>query len=259
MKLFYRQYGSGPPLLLLHGLLGSSDNLHSIALGLQDRFEVFVPDLRNHGRSPHSEGFSYPLMASDISELVKHLDLKKVNLVGHSMGGKVAIEFALAYPDVLQHLVVVDITPGRTAPRYRNHLKALLDMDLSSVHSRSDAERMFSAHINDRMIMLFLLKNLKKAAAGEFGWKANLPAIAAHYDAIWTELEGKRSWLGPSLVIRGSRSDTVADRRLAELYEYLPNAQIETVMDTGHWLHTEATEKFISLVAGFLTDRAWDT
>ena len=253
MKLFHREYGQGAAVVLLHGLLGSSDNWHTVAGMLADRYRVIVPDMRNHGRSPHSDSHTYAALSEDVLEMVHELGLERPVLVGHSMGGKVAMELALSHPEVPRAVVVEDMIPGETSPISGPYIHTLLELDLSSGRKRKDFEERLIEQIGDRTLALFLLKNIGRDANGTFSWKCNLDALDANYDELWKELEGGRTWEGPALIIRGGRSDIVADDRFGEIFSYFPKALIATVDHAGHWVHGDALTEFLIHLQHFLT------
>ena len=241
-------------MLLLHGLLGSSDNWHTVATILSDRYRVVVPDLRNHGRSPHSDLFDYPLLAGDVVELVDDLALIKPVLIGHSMGGKTAMEVALRYPELPGAIVAEDMIPGETSDENSRYVKALLNIDLSSVDTRREVESLLSNDVENRVLLLFLLKNLQRTPEGVFSWKANVASLDANYQNLWRELEIGSAWDGPSLFIRGGRSDMVPDDRFKELFSYFPDAKIITIAEAGHWVHGESMTEFLIHIRRFLDD-----
>jgi pimeloyl-ACP methyl ester carboxylesterase len=254
--LFYRDYGDGHPVLLIHGLLGSADNWHTVATMLAERFRVVAPDLRNHGRSPHSEELSYKLLADDVVELITRLDLQDPILVGHSMGGKTAMELALSYPDVPRGLVIEDMVPGRTAPVSGKYIRLLREINLGAIQRRKDAEEILLRSIDDRALVLFLLKNLARGPEGSFTWRANLSALDAEYDSLWQELPPGREWGGPVLFIRGARSGIVADELFGEIFSYFPKARITTVKEAGHWVHADGLTQFMIHLNQFLDAQA---
>ncbi len=240
------------PVFLLHGLLGSGDNWHTIAQELSERRKTVVPDLRNHGRSPHSDEVGYSRMADDIRSLMDELKIPTTIIVGHSMGGKAGMELALSQPDCVEGLIVEDMIPGKTTPEYERFVDALRKIDVSSISSRREAEERLSKHVPDRTERLFLLKNLDRTNDGGFSWKPNLDGLAHRYQEIWAGLRFGRTYEGPSLFIRGGNSSTVADERISEIFHFFPNARVETIEDAGHWIHAMHPERFVTLVEAFI-------
>lgn len=253
MRLHYREYGEGPPVVLLHGLLGSSENWHTIARTLSQDYRVVVPDLRNHGKSPHSDDFSYPLLASDLLELIRSMRLMKPILVGHSMGGKTAMELALEFPDIPRAVVVEDMIPGQTEGMAGKHIRMLLELDLARAAFRNDIESQLLRKINDRRLVLFLLKNLVRNKDKSFSWRSNLKALITNYDGIWKGLKPGRMWEGPVLFLRGSESAVVMDESFEEIFDFFPRAKILTVENAGHWVHVDNADEFILHLEKFVT------
>ena len=253
-ELHYREYGSGDPVIVLHGLLGSGDNWHTIARSLSGNFRVLAVDQRNHGSSPRAEGMDYPSQAADVLQLLDSLSLKKAWLIGHSMGGKTAMEVALAYPERVGALVVVDIAPVAYPPRYRDMMEALLEVDLSRIGKRSEADALLSGKVPDRMLRFFLLKNLKRTARGCFRWRIDLPAIIADYESVWAGIAGGRTFTGPSLFIAGGNGGYLTDADREPIIDRFPSARFVTFEHAGHWVHAEEPARFIETVTGFFTD-----
>jgi len=169
-------------------------------------------DLRNHGDSPHSPGFTYPLLASDVVELIGRLGFERVALLGHSMGGKTAMELALSRSDLVERMIVVDIAPKRYLPRHEDLRDAMLSVDLSAIRSRREAEAVLAQRISDQPLRLFLLKNLRRDDSGGFHWRLDLASISASFANLWTEIDGGRSYVGPTLFLRGGSPPTYSMR-----------------------------------------------
>jgi pimeloyl-ACP methyl ester carboxylesterase len=252
MRLHHHCQGGGFPLIILHGLLGSSDNWQNISRKLAGQFQVCAPDLRNHGRSPHDETFDYDAMGDDLLELMADRQFGRAHLLGHSMGGKVAMNFALRHPEKVEKLVVVDITPRAYEPSHLPIFEALSSLDLSSFRERGEVDRALAARIKDVVVRQFLLKNLGRDEHGTLHWKPNLPVIRRKYNELNAALEVRGKFEGPALFIKGEKSDyiTEADREL--IARMFPNAQMAEIPEAGHWVHAEAPEKFITIVSEFL-------
>lgn len=252
MKLNYKQYGQGPPLIILHGLLGSLDNWHTLAKKFGEAYTVYTIDQRNHGRSPHSEDLSYPLMADDLYEFMQDHQITSACLIGHSMGAKTAMQFAIHYPHMAQQLVLVDMHPFRNAPSHQTIFEALKSVDLSTLERRSDADEQLKPLIPDFGIRQFLLKNLTRTEEGGYGWKVNLPVLEKAYDKI---LEGVNNgtFEGPVLFLKGGRSDYIDETNLPEYQQIFPHATLKTIEESGHWIHAEAPQQFYDAVQAFLS------
>ena len=250
--LAFGKYGSGRPLIILHGLLGSGENWKSQAKHLARRYAVYTPDLRNHGSSFHDEQMSYPVMAEDVRRMMDEETIAGPLVMGHSMGGKTAMELALRYPEDVEALVVVDIAPFPYKPVYSNLFSALEKVDVNAVGSRKEAEEQLKPYVSDRMVRLFLLKNLRRPAAGGFAWRVNLAALSRHYTDIWGGLEGSRVYRGPVLFVEGEKSGSGITERWDEITELFPSAEKAVIPKTGHWVHAEKPREFLHVVSGFL-------
>ncbi len=267
MKLNFRKYGEGPPLIILHGLYGSSDNWISIARELAENFEVFVPDLRNHGNSPHINEHNYRLLKNDIHDFMEQHALKSATLLGHSMGGKAAMFFAAEFPDRLDNLVVVDISPrsyksaNAPAPHTVDHLniiEAMLNVDFSEVDNRMDVDMILAETIKSQRIRQFLLKNVKRKDKNSFCWKLNLEVLHRSMPDILEGLDPQKINNGsgltgfPVLFIKGENSDYISDPDFPVIQQIFPAAEIVTIPNAGHWLHAEQTDLFLKNVKYFL-------
>ncbi len=251
VALHYQKTGTGDPVLILHGLFGSGDNWHRIARELSGRYEVFAVDLRNHGKSPHSSQFNYDVMSDDLIGFVRHHHLNGISLIGHSMGGKAAMQFAFSWPDFVRKLVVVDIAPKAYAASDRQVIDALASLDLSMVSRLKDADEMLQAAIADDAVRLFLLKNLKREKDSAYRWQINVDAIRKEYKRLTSEITGT-PFDKPCLFVRGEYSDYILDSDWPAILQYFPKAELVTIPGAGHWVHTDAPEAFIQAVRTFL-------
>lgn len=255
MELFFREYGDGEPLTILHGLFGAGGNWHTLSrreFGSVRR--VVVPDLRNHGESPHDARMDYPSMAEDVIELWDRMGLDSSDLVGHSMGGKVAMQVALAYPERVRRLVVVDIAPKAYPRGHDVILEALKEARPEERTSREEVDGELAKSIEDISVRQFLLKNLRRTGDDGLAWQLNLDAIASSYDLIRGGLDAFSTFEGPTLFIRGGRSPYVREDDLELIRAYFPQAQLATIPQAGHWVHAEAPEEFAREVLAFLAD-----
>ncbi|MDX1595243.1 MAG: alpha/beta fold hydrolase [Gammaproteobacteria bacterium] len=251
MKLHYRRHGGGPPLVLLHGLFGSNENLGSIARALAGDFEVTALDLRNHGRSPHGRDMDFASLAGDVADTLDALELERVALLGHSLGGKTAMELALSDPGRVERLLVVDIAPVAYDRRHDEELDALLSLELDALGSRSDADRALAERVPNPAIRQFLLKNLARGDDG-FEWRIPLEVIRDAYPDIAAAPPSFGPYEGPTLFVRGGGSDYVPDDAEPAIRERFPEARIETIPGAAHWVHVEAPEQFVGIVREFL-------
>ena len=258
MNLFSQEYGAGPPLVILHGLLGSLDNWHTLSKKFGTSFRVFAVDQRNHGRSPHSEILTFDAMAQDLAEFLDLQQIPSASILGHSIGGKTAMQFALSYPDRVDRLIVVDIAP-RAYPRLHDEiLGAMMSVDLLHPQSRQQVDGQLSKRITDLALRQFLMKNLGRDDSGRFFWRANLEVIDRSYTEIAREIKAAKPFKKPSLFLKSNQSSYVRESDTRSIRETFPNAQIVGV-DTGHWIHAEAPDRFFEIVLSFLLGNAQQT
>ncbi|MBM4200544.1 MAG: alpha/beta fold hydrolase [Gammaproteobacteria bacterium] len=254
VALHTRAYGDvGPPVVILHGLLGSHRNWRSIAQSLASDRRVFAVDLRNHGQSPHSERMDYPHLTSDIAALIHDLELGRVQLMGHSLGGKVAMCVALADPELVESLVVVDIAPVPYPDRNAPILQALRALPLAELNDRSSADRKLAEAISEPQLRQFLLTNLVPTADG-FYWQANLDALARAGAVLssFPDFGSEAAFPGPALFLAGSESPyRVTDHR-TRIGELFPDFSLRTIDGAGHWPHIDQPNEFLATVRTFL-------
>ncbi|WP_024929575.1 alpha/beta fold hydrolase [Methylophilus sp. OH31] len=248
MQLHTQTLGQGQPLVLLHGLFGSADNWGSIAKHFAQHYQVISVDLRNHGRSPHSDSQTYPEMANDLLETFNALGLEQVHLLGHSLGGKVAMQFATQYPEKVSKLIVVDMAMRAYPDRYTQLMDHMLAVDLRQMASRNEVDNALKDSITNVRVRQFLLTNLVKNE-DELQWRINLPALKANYAKLIAALAVHFDQ--PSLFIRGERSDYVQDSDITQLQQHFPQAEFVT-LPTDHWVHAEQPQLFIQAVENFL-------
>ncbi len=253
MRLYTRVHGEGPPLVLLHGLFGSNENLGGIARALSGRFTIYAMDLRNHGRSPHAEHMDYPTMAADVHDTMAAHALDGAFVLGHSMGGKTAMQLALSHPDRVERLIAVDIAPVAYDHRHDRELTAIRGLDLSAIGSRGDADAALAGAIPEATIRQFLLKNLVRSDGG-FAWRIPVETIAAAYDAIAAAPVGDTPYKGPTLFVCGGASNYVPAGTETAIRAFFPSARIETVERASHWVHVQAPDAFLELVDDFLDE-----
>lgn len=255
-ELNYNRLGGGQPLLVLHGLFGSGRNWQSHARRLAESFEVVNVDLRNHGQSFHADEMNYPAMADDVARLIGNLDLGACHLLGHSMGGKVAMILALTHPGLVTDLVIADIAPVVYAHDHDELVDAALGLRLEALGSRADADRALADSIGDASLRGFLLQNLARDGDG-WRWRVNWPAIRREMEKLTAFIDLPDDWRIdlPALFIRGSKSDYVGDEEIAQIERHFDNAEFATIENAGHWLHAEQPQAFIERVLDFLLPR----
>ena len=251
--LYSRIEGEGKPLLIIHGFLGMSDNWKSLgALYATEGFQTHMIDLRNHGKSFHSEDFSYDVMSQDILEYCQQHNLNKVSIIGHSMGGKVAMLFATTYPEMVDKLIVADIGPKYYAPHHDAIFAGLNAVDFSTKPSRTEVEEILLPFISDFGTRQFLMKNLYWVTPGQLDFRFNLPVFNKTMDVIGTALPGNALFENPTLFIRGENSNYILDADVPEIKKHFPDFQLITIPDVGHWLHAENPKLFFEETSRFL-------
>jgi len=252
MKLHTRERGSGPVLFILHGLFGSGDNWNSVARGLEDRWRVVMPDLANHGQSPHTHTYTFDSMAADLFDTADDLGIKTFSLMGHSMGGKAAMVAALSDPRRIEKLIVADVAPRGYPPRHRKVIEAMKKVRSAQVGSRQEADRLMAEDIHDRMIRAFLLKNLDRDDQNNFKWKLNLKIISDHLENVGLATYPHWPIEIPTMFIRGINSNYITDDDILDIREYFSNVSVESIGNAGHWVHAEQPEAFFNTAIAFL-------
>lgn len=251
--LYSKIEGTGKPLLIIHGFLGMSDNWRS--LGSQfvtEGFQVHILDLRNHGRSFHSDEFSYELMVQDVVDYCQAHKLEKINIVGHSMGGKVAMLLATTHPELVDKLIVADIGPKFYPQHHQDILAGLNAVDFSKKPSRNEVEEIITKYITDLGTRQFLMKNLYWLEPGQLAFRFNLAVFNENMDVIGVPLPENLIFEKPTLFIRGGKSNYILDSDFENIKYHFPNSIIETIPNVGHWLHAENPAAFYQIVTSFL-------
>lgn len=251
-KINFKSFGEGDPVIIMHGLLGMLDNWHSFAKKLAKDYLVYIVDLRNHGKSFHSDEMNYKLMADDILGFMEKNGIPKATLLGHSMGGKVGMQFALDQPSMVSNLIVVDMAPIAYSGGHQEILDALLSVDIDNAEERADVENHLMSRIQSKPIVWFLMKNLSRKKEGGFKWKANLESLNRNYREILQEISGQSPYEGDSLFIKGENSDYLNDRALPLIRELFPNFQRVEIEGAGHWVHADAPKATLKAVKQFL-------
>ena len=252
MQLYYQQYGNGFPLIILHGLLGASGNWHTLSRNVfADHFNVFALDLRNHGRSPHYDIFDFPSMVADVVAFLDEQGLAEAHVLGHSMGGKVAMWLALEHPNRVKKLISADIAPRTYPPHHMHILNGLKAVKPHLFGSRAEIDEALAAHIDAFPVRQFLLKNLE-LKNGVYRWKMNLDVISSQYPRINEGIETASRYGKPALFIKGGKSNYITDQDKPMIQALFPDVQYAELPDAGHWLHAEAPEAFASAVLNFL-------
>lgn len=238
-------------VVLLHGLFGSGSNLLTLTKSLSPFFKLALFDLRNHGKSAHSDVMDIAAMARDVVAKMDSLGVAQADLIGHSLGGKVAMEVALSFPDRVKHLVVADIAPVAYARGHDDILKALQGLDLRGIENRQQADTELQNAIPELAVRQFLLKNLIRNSDQSWAWKMNLPVIAKCYDKL-SQAPSGGAFSGPTLFVRGGASGYIKDEHRVVIQRQFPNVEIKTIEDAGHWLHAEKPLIFNEMLLSFL-------
>ncbi|WP_304635200.1 MULTISPECIES: alpha/beta fold hydrolase [Pseudoalteromonas] len=252
MLLNYQQSGQGSHVVLIHGLFGSLENLNVIAKALSENYTVTNIDLRNHGKSFHSDSMNYTVMAADVLELLNHLNINKAHIVGHSMGGKVAMQLALSYPERVEKLVVMDISPVANKPRHSAIFKGLNDVANSAVTDRKAADEILAKQIPELGVRQFLLKSFAKNEQGQYQWRFNLAVLDQQYENILAQLDENDSCLCDTLFIKGNDSDYILAEHRPVIMALFPNSKAKIIHGAGHWLHAQKPFAVNKAISDFL-------
>ncbi|MEM6726762.1 MAG: alpha/beta fold hydrolase [Bacteroidota bacterium] len=254
MELNYKEFGAGDPIVILHGLFGTLDNWQTIAKQLAEEHLVYIVDQRNHGKSPHTEAFSYALMAEDLLEFLADKGIFRTHIIGHSMGGKTAMQFALEHPDYVDKLVVVDIGPYQYPGGHQQIFDALFSVDLEQLSSRKEIQEKLAEKIEGQSVLLFLMKNLTRLPEGGYRWKMNLKSLYENYQAILSALPEEELFDGETLFIRGAQSNYIPEDGEAALKAWFPDSKLISIPNAGHWVHAEAPQPFLTTLKAYLND-----
>ncbi|MDX5477329.1 MAG: alpha/beta fold hydrolase, partial [Cyclobacteriaceae bacterium] len=234
MKLNFKKSGQGEPLIILHGLFGSADNWFSIAKELEKDFTLYLVDQRNHGDSPHSDEWNYQVMAEDLKELMDDEALDSAYIMGHSMGGKTVMTFAMNYPAKVKKMIVADIAPRFYPLHHQRILEGLNAIPMGELKSRKEADDILAKYINIPGIRQFLLKSLGRDENGKFIWKINLPVITEKIANVGEELKSGTPFEKPTLFMGGANSDYITEKDKEEIERLFPNSHVIYIKDAGH-------------------------
>ncbi|BAW80531.1 alpha/beta hydrolase fold protein [Candidatus Nitrosoglobus terrae] len=251
MQLHHQVQGKGTPLIILHGLFGSISNWRSLATAFSRQFQVITIDLPNHGHSPPKAIFNYPSLAQDLIDFMDEQSIDTAALLGHSLGGKIAMQCALDFPNRITHLLVADIAPRAYAPEHLLIFNALSELNLTAYKNRLEIDEALSRQIPNLETRQFLLMNLEKNKGG-YSWRINLNNLQQNYQAICAAVVGKNVYLGPSLFIKGEDSGYIRGGDKIGIRKWFPKAEMVSIPKSGHWLHAEAPEVFATIVLTFL-------
>ena len=255
MKLFYRNFGAGQPLIVLHGLFGISDNWIPFGkIMAQKNFNVYIPDLRNHGQSPHCDTFNYQSMLIDLEDFINDNRIYNPIILGHSMGGKIAMHYALKNPSKLNKLIIIDVSL-RTYTKKTHHIalaNAMLSIDFAIAKTRADIEKQLLPDISDKRIRNFLMKNIKRKDKYSYAWKINMESIYNNIDNVYEGINIESVFEEPTIFVRGGISTYVSEDDYPKIKKHFPNSRIHTIENASHWVQADAPEQFISIINDFL-------
>lgn len=252
MLLHSNILGKGEPLLILHGFLGMGDNWKSLANKFSKKFEVHLVDQRNHGRSFHTDDFSYELMVEDLNNYMNHYQLKNITLLGHSMGGKTAMLFATLFPELIANLIIADIAPKYYDIHHQLILEALNAVEFKKITKRSEAEKILAHFINEQGIKQFLLKNVYWKEKGILAYRFNLESLTDNIEEIGLALPSFNTFTGNTLFLKGENSTYILKKDIPLIEAHFPKAALVTINKAGHWLHAENSIGFYTEVMQFL-------
>lgn len=245
--------GEGQPLLILHGFLGMSDNWKTLGTQYSENgFEVHLIDQRNHGKSFHSDEFNYDVLSDDVVRYMDQHNITSAYVLGHSMGGKTAMQLATSHPDRVKKLIVADIAPKFYPPHHDFIFNGLSHLDFDNISDRREADDELSKHIKEKGIRQFLLKNLYWAKKDRLGFRFNFEVLKDRMEEIGENISGSAVYDGPALFLRGDRSEYIQPNDFAEIKRHFPKATIETIDKAGHWLHAENPKQFYEKSFTFL-------
>lgn len=251
MILHYHHFGEGAPLFIVHGVFGMSDNWLTLGKKWAEHYSVYLIDARNHGHSPHADSMSYREMADDLAELAEHLGLDKINMLGHSMGGKIAMTLAIHHPDLVEKLIVVDIGPKGYPLHHQAIIKGLTELNNTHLTSRREADELLGQWVQEWGVRQFLLKNLYWKEKGVLGFRMNVPVIAEHMPQIVQEVDQVQVDT-PTMFVRGLKSKYIEDDDIVYIHDLYPNSTVVDVEDSGHWVHAEQPAFLYQQVITFL-------
>ncbi|MGB3144852.1 MAG: alpha/beta fold hydrolase [Maribacter sp.] len=246
--------GEGKPLCILHGFLGMLDNWKTLGTQYAEiGFRVHLIDQRNHGKSFHSEDFNYDILADDLKRYLEFHNIEKTNLIGHSMGGKTAMQFACSYPEKVEKLLIADIAPKYYPPHHQQIIDGLNAIKVDTLTSRTEADKQLKKYISDFGTRQFLLKNLNRTENKKLAFRFNLSVLSERMEEIGENISSSESFDGPTLFLKGDRSEYVTNQDTAEIKKHFPKAKVETIENAGHWLHAENPDQFFEKSMAFFT------
>jgi len=250
--LNFKQYGEGPAVIILHGLLGMLDNWHSFSKKLAEHYTVYAIDQRNHGKSFHSDDFDYTLLANDLNDFIEEHKITKPTIIGHSMGGKTVMQFLNNHPGKANKAIVIDISPASFGGGHDLIFNSLLNIDLDNLEKRKDAQDYLLEQLGELGTVFFLLKNLGRKKEGGFEWKANIRSLYENYENIKAAIQSDTAVEEEVLFIKGELSKYIQDTDLIDIDKMFLNSQVETILGAGHWVHADKPDALLDIILKFL-------
>ncbi|MRJ09544.1 alpha/beta fold hydrolase [Ornithobacterium rhinotracheale] len=251
--LFSKIIGNKPKhLIILHGLFGLLDNWGTLGKKFGEYFTTHLLDARNHGHSFHSPEMSHEAMAEDLRHYMQAQQIEKASFIGHSLGGKAVMQFALKYPEMVEKLIVADMAPKDYEPHHQAILKALNSVDFTQVKSRGDAEEFLKNYIKEPAVRMFLMKSVQRNKAGEYAFKFNLKSLTENYNQLITNHLPNLTFQGEALFLGGEKSSYITALDTMQIKKYFPHAEISHITGAGHWLHAEKPDEFLKICLNFL-------
>ena len=254
MNLNFKKIGeAGPAIVILHGVFGFLDNWLTVGKAISDHgYQVYLVDQRNHGRSPHEGELNYETFSGDLKEFLDQQNLNNPVLLGHSMGGKTVMEYAVRYPATFEKLVIADIGPKAYPIHHRRIIEGLNQIPVAEIENRQQADDILAEYEPILPVRQFLLKNLYRKDEGGFGWRFNLPLLTTDMANVGDAIKTTQPVDTPALFIRGDRSDYILDEDWEDILKIFPNAKLDTIENAGHWIQAEQPKAFIKSLLDFL-------
>ena len=253
MELFYRQYGEGRPVIILHGLFGMCDNWATFSKKLAEKiFSVFTPDLRNHGNSPHSDVFSYEVLSDDLNEFIRQHNIMNPVLIGHSLGGKVVMNFTLKFPRVASKVIIIDMGIRKYGIQNEDVLQAIVNCDISIKKTRKEIEETLEKRIQQKKVIKLLMKNVQRNNDNTFCWKLNLEAIRNNFCEIFKAVECAEKSNVPALFIAAENSEYISESDMPAIRKIFPLSKYISIPGSNHWVHSDKPEELLCAVTDFV-------
>ena len=250
--LYYQEFGSGPTLIFIHGLFGSSDNFRTIAKKLSN-YRCILVDQRNHGNSFHSKSINYTLMAHDLALLLQKLNIEKTIIIGHSLGGKTAIMFTLLFPEKVSQLIVVDMPPTSIEPTHESIFESILKLDLSLYKTRQECDMALKKNIPNNQLRLFLLKNISPEK-NHLSWKCNFKYLRENYHALCEAIPLPKEIKTKTFFLKGGLSNYINIKNESLIKHHFKNLTIDSIQNAGHWPHASHPDEFTNKLLTFINN-----